>query len=129
MAALARSGSMRSQNNVRIIQYLESGDESAEVDGVATGVSRVHGRALGHGHGQQIGLLLVRVILHVVLLDAVEQVLLQTRGRGEISVNTPGDLQCGVEGKFASVWCRRRLRRGCRVTSNVVGLCTGIDSI
>ena len=36
--------------------HLEHGDVSTEVDGVAAGICRVHGRALTDGHREEEGL-------------------------------------------------------------------------
>lgn len=55
--------------------YLDGGDVGAHVHGVATGVRWVSGRARGHSHGQQEGLLAALVTPLVVRLDTVQQFL------------------------------------------------------
>lgn len=58
--------------------YLERGDVGSDVDGVPARVGGVDRRSLGDGHGQQVGALVLVVLLGVVRLNAVQELL---RGR------------------------------------------------
>ena len=55
--------------------HLEHGDVSTEVDGVAAGVCRVHGRAFTDGHREEEGLVGATVLGLVENLHEIEKLL------------------------------------------------------
>jgi len=55
--------------------HLEHGDVSTEVDGVAAGICRVHGRALTDGHREEEGLVGATVLGLVGFRHEIEKLL------------------------------------------------------